>query len=732
MPVLPTCVSDTGQTYTVGGTLSGLTSGTVILVDSTVVGKSQVSLSSNGNFSFGARLYHGEAYSVSIESAPVNQMCTVSSPSGTVESQNVTTVAVNCAPIVADTNVLTYHNDGNRTGWNKTETTLTTANVSSAAFGLLAPVQLDEQSDTQPLVVTDPSVVRALGAAVAVVYVATEANTIFAIDSLTGKVLNQANFGPAVPTPLGCTNTPLVGINGTPVIDPASQTLYFITYTQSGDSQIHQIHAVDLVTLQDKGTSPLQILPVVHLPSGQVVTFDSHVQRQRAALLLLSNTIYAGFASYCDFSGSESRGWVVSFSTNPMLLQNAFLTNSLDPGGFLLSSVWMSGYGIATDATDVYFATGNSAGGTFDPTKNLTESAIKVSPSLVLLDSFTPKNVDFLNGNNWCFIICEGSNDLDLAAGGLMVLPDQPGAVPHVAVIIGKDGRMWALNRDFMGGHPASGDLPSNVQIGKCWCGPSYFEMGVDSIGEVVTSAGNQLTTWRLAGPIQGGGNLSFPTFGQVVSDTIPDRTDQGAGFFTSVSSNGLDPSTSVIWAVERPTGPDNHVTLLAYGGNPARGTLPLLFQQRAGFWDADGNANIVPTVANGNVYVASDGVLEIFGLAAAAAAAGASPDLLKKQALDYHLAVVKKRPVERRAQYWGTLKSSDKSAMTLTLRDGHLLRVDISAAAKLERISDVAIGEAVHVVGRPNREGVFDAEAVLRAKTTPASWGEDRARPLP
>ena len=122
--------------------------------------------------------------------------------------------------------VTTYHYDNNRTGWNQSETVLTPANVGNA-FGLMRTVALDDQVDAQPLVV--PGVQITAGAYQGthdVVYVATEHNTVYAIDVHNGTVLLSPNFGPPVPHPLGCNNNgPNVGINSTPVIDLSSNQL---------------------------------------------------------------------------------------------------------------------------------------------------------------------------------------------------------------------------------------------------------------------------------------------------------------------------------------------------------------------------------------------------------------------------------------------------------------------------------------------------------------------------
>src|SRR5215467_14740687 len=78
--------------------------------------------------------------------------------------------------------VITYHNDNLRTGWNSNEQTLTPTNVKST-FALLHTVSLDEQVDAQPLVVPNQSITAgAHPGTYEVVYVATENNSIYAMD----------------------------------------------------------------------------------------------------------------------------------------------------------------------------------------------------------------------------------------------------------------------------------------------------------------------------------------------------------------------------------------------------------------------------------------------------------------------------------------------------------------------------------------------------------------------
>src|SRR3984893_19039223 len=139
-----------------------------------------------------------------------------------------TAIPVATAPALAQQfGVYTYHYDNLRTGWNPSETTLTPTNVGPTSFGVLAQVALDDQVDAQPLVVPNQQITAGpTPGAYQVVYVATEATTIYAIRASNGAVLLSRNLGTPVPKPLNCNNNgPNVGITSTPVIDVAAHTL---------------------------------------------------------------------------------------------------------------------------------------------------------------------------------------------------------------------------------------------------------------------------------------------------------------------------------------------------------------------------------------------------------------------------------------------------------------------------------------------------------------------------
>ena len=505
--------------------------------------------------------------------------------------------------VAGQTSITTYHYNNNRTGWNSAEAVLTPANVGGNSFGLLKSVTLDDQVDAQPLVV--PGVQITAGSYPGmhdVVYVATGSNTVYAIDVHSGTVLLSPNFGTPVPHPLGCTNNgPNVGITSTPVIDLSSNTMYAMMYTRGSTGPAYHLHALDLGSLTDR-MKPRLVTASHTLSDGTTFTFNATYQRQRPALLLADGAIYAGFGSFCDYSANVSRGWLLGwkaptlepFSANQLIDQLATA-----PDSFFLSSIWMSGYGPATDHSgNILFVTGNSdySGTTYNGVTNIQESVVKVSPTLTtVLDLFTPSDQANLD-----------EYDTDFGSGGVLVLPDQPGPTPHLAVAAGKDGNMYLMNEDDLGGYSSeSNNVLGTYSIGGCWCGQSYLA-GPDGTAAVVSSGGQSVIVWGLQ---------TSPAVKLVKLAESPSLGGtQSPGFFTSISSNGVgDP---IIWALSRPqNGSGFPIYLYAFGGQPSH-TLKTLFKGVAGYWpNVGGDSNQVPVVANGQVFVASNKQLQIFGL---------------------------------------------------------------------------------------------------------------------
>jgi hypothetical protein len=606
-------------------------------------------------------------------------------------------------------NVTTYHYDNYRTGWNPIEPFLTASRVKSAQFGMIATRKLDDQVDAQPLVLGSQRVGG--HSAREIVYVATESNTIYAIDANTGKIMLQQNFGTPVPytaLPGGCNNNgPNIGINSTPVIDPATNTLYVVTDTYESNQAVYRIHALDPGTLTDKVT-PVVVSASGLLSDGSTYNFNAFASRLRAALLIANGNVYAGFASYCDIDADQSRGWVLGWNLNTLTpLAGNQLNNKLaqSTDNFFLTSIWMSGYGLAASPSgDIYFVTGNSdySGDSYDKVKNIAESVVQLSGDLTTVKSFyTPYgDLGWQNLDMW---------DADFGSGGAMLLPPQDGQQHNILVAAGKVGVMYVLNADDLNNGKAKGGKAfSTADVGSCWCGPSYYE--ASDGGRVVSSGNNTVGVWK----VQAGG--AHP---KLVLKKQPGGVDgaQFPGFFTSVSSNGALKGTAVIWAVGRPTDNDPaHVSLYAF--NPDKeGTL---FSDVAGSWpNTGGDSNIVPVVANGKVYVATDQALAIFGMLPAGAK---HPVLPAVSHADMRIALA---PGVH--EIYGKVLNVDGTAVVIRKRNGDTAIIDASLAKSKFDFAHPWVGHALMARGKFDAEGVMRASAVFHAKDSQKMWQSDR-----
>jgi hypothetical protein len=577
------------------------------------------------------------------------------------------------APTLPKGAVLTWHNDNFRTGWQQQETILTTSNVST--LGIAHSVTLLDQVDAQPLVI--PGFINGHDIA----FVADESNNVYQIDgnasANTNPILKQVNLGTHVPRPLGCANNgPDVGITGTPVIDWASQTLFVIAYVNvNNTTPTYFLHALNLNTLADK-VSPLTVAASHTLTNGSAFAFNATVQRQRAALLFANGNVYAAFGSFCDDDSSLSRGWLLGWSWNGTTLK-ALGANQLDdrqsssaktssgaPTNVFLDSIWMSGAGPASDESgNLIFSTGNSdsafglgkaatstwidtvpCSGTATGTdstvhcSNIQESVVKITGDLTTITGIFSPTATTFNPTT----LTMDNNDLDLGSGGVLVVPQQRPGGPSLAATAGKDGRLFLFDRSSTA--TAGMKLLQMHQGGDCWCAPSYFA-GPDNLTRMVTSqgvpgqnidiGGEQLQTFHI---------FPSPSLTPAGSTTLI-TSGQDPGFFTSVSCNGPGSfgtctDMPIIWAVSRPVSTSSPgVNLYAFQALKVNSNDPgytvLFGPTQVGSWpNINANANIVPTVSNGRVYVASNKLLTILKVggtgpvaAAAVAAAEVAPD---------------------------------------------------------------------------------------------------------
>ncbi len=522
---------------------------------------------------------------------------TVTNAVNIATSQTVT-LTVNAVQ-TSTVNVLTYHNDVARTGQNLSESTLTTANVKSANFGLVGNLAVDGLVDAEPLYVSNLTLA---GGVHNVVYVVTENDSVYAFDADTFTQLWHASVLGANETASdnrGCGQvSPIIGITSTPVIDLSAGThgeIFLVAMSlDNGGSYYQRLHALDLTTGGETGSSPVSIQATFPMTNG-ATTFDPKQYKDRAALLLSHGVIYTTWASHCD--DGPYTGWVIAY--NETTLARSGVLDVTPNGGD--GAIWMAGDGPAADSSgNLYLLDGN---GTFDDTLNSNgfpehgdygNAFIKISTAgnnLSVADYFTMFNTD-----------SESNADEDLGSGGEMLLPDLQdgqGNTWQLAVGAGKDGHIYVANRNLMGKFNTNNDsaiyqeIDSNGLSGGVWSMPAYFN-NVVYYGAV----GDHLRAFSISNAKLGtpAGSMSAESFGY-------------PGTTPSISANGT--ANGIVWAVENNGGGVLH----AYDATNL-GTELYNSNQAANNRDhfAD-NKFITPMIANGKVYVGTPNSVAVFGL---------------------------------------------------------------------------------------------------------------------
>jgi hypothetical protein len=486
----------------------------------------------------------------------------------------------------AQTPFPTSRNDNARDGANTNETLLTPANVSANSFGHLFSTPVDYVVMGQPLFM--PNVNIPGQGMHNVVYVATAADSVYAIDADTGAQLWYASmlYGGATAgvqyLPCSYGGFKQQGIIGTPAIDPTTNTIYLVAKTVLNGTVRDHLHALDIATGNEQPGSPVEIAATVTSNAGNVATFNSYYEMNRPGLLLLNGVVYIGFGG--NGCNGDDYGWVISYDAASLTQLSAFNT-SPDYG---LVSIWQAGSGLAADeAGNVFVETAEAGAHGYDvPSGGQTfcNSVLKLSPDLALADYFTPWNVAYL-----------GAHDFDMSSAGSIVLPDQEGAYPHEVVASGKQGIVYVLDRDNMGMFSANDSqiiqefalVPGStkdVQFGS----PAYWN-------NTVYFAPN-------GSPI-----LAFPLSSGLLGTPLQTSLELSGSHSPSISANGN--SNGILWVISGHTVPQ----LFAFDAVSLR---PLY---RTGENKSDKLPQVghfaVQTVANGKVYVATLNSLEAYAL---------------------------------------------------------------------------------------------------------------------
>jgi hypothetical protein len=500
-------------------------------------------------------------------------------------------------PLIAQVDVLTYQYDNTRAGANLNEVVLTPANVNFNQFGKLFSHSVDGYIYGQPLYLAG---VNIAGNVHNVVFVATEHDSVYAFDADSNVDANAAplwsvNFlnPPAITSvpadDVQCDQiVPEIGITSTPVIDPATGTIYVVAMTKINGvttSYMHQLHALDVTSGAERPGSPVTIQASVPgtAEGGDTIVFSPIRYKQRPGLLLLNGVVYTAWSSHCD--GYSYHGWLIGYDAQT--LQQVAVYNNTPNGN--AGSFWAGGAGPAADSDgNIYLVAGN---GTFDARfggVDLGESYIKLSSvgGLQVLDYFAPFNVDDLN-----------DNDTDVGSTGVALLPDDAGSAdhPHLMVGLGKEGRVYVLDRDNLGMWQPGSDSQIVASLldetGGQFGNPAYFNQTVYFCG-----SGNNLTAFAMSNA--------------TLSQTPTSRSQEYfsyPGCVPTISANGS--SNGIAWILE------SSGTLRAYDASNLANELYNSNQKLPS--DALGRyvKFTVPMVANGKVYAGTQSALVVYGL---------------------------------------------------------------------------------------------------------------------
>jgi outer membrane protein assembly factor BamB len=314
------------------------------------------------------------------------------------------------------------------------------------------------QSDISGHVYAQPIYWRAAGDAKGMLIVATENDTVYALDADTGATLWRTEVGkPVQRSSLRCGNVNPLGITGTPVIDARRGTVYFDAMVSEQDRPQHLIFAL---TLRDGSIRPGWPVSVAPALDRQGMRFNARDQNERGALAIAGDRVYVPYGGHWGDCG-DYHGWVVGVALDKPEDVAAWATRARGGG------VWAPG-GISTDGRSLFVTTGN----TMDA-KQWSDGEAAFRLGLDLKRSDRPS--DYFAPRDWAAL-----DDADLDLGGtnpmLLDVPSGGGTRP-LLLALGKDGKAYLLDRNNLGG--IGGALAvENVSTGPIRTAPAAFRSG--------------------------------------------------------------------------------------------------------------------------------------------------------------------------------------------------------------------------------------------------------------
>jgi len=514
-------------------------------------------------------------------------------------------VALLCLPSSAfpAINVLTWHNDLARTGQNLKEIQLTPVNVNFDSFGKLFQINVDGKVDAQPLIVSNVSIPNR--GAHNVVIITTEHDTVYCCDADFGTVLWRKSMLRSGETPSdsrGCDQVvPEIGITATPVIDLLTGphgTIYVVAMSKNATSYFQRIHALDLTTGAEQFGGPVAITATYpgtgdnNNGQGQVV-FDPSQYKERCGLVLAGGIVYTFWASHCD--QRPYTGWVIGYNKNTLAQVRVL---NLTPNGND-GAVWGDGAAPAVDGTGkIYALVGN---GTFETSldANGFPSKSDFGNCIVKLSANQPFRVS----DYWTMFntVAESKVDQDLGSGGAVLLPpmiDVNGLTRNLVAGAGKDKHIYIADRNNLGKFNPNSNATLYQDVRGALAGP-VFSVPAYFNGHLYYGAvGDRLKSFALSNARL----VTLPSSQSAMTFSYPGTTP-------SVSANGT--ANAIVWATS------NATPAVLYAFDATNLAKQLYSSKDAGSRDTFGNGNkfIVPTVANGKVYVGTTSSVGVFGL---------------------------------------------------------------------------------------------------------------------
>jgi hypothetical protein len=505
--------------------------------------------------------------------------------------------------------VPTWRYDLTHSGQNTNETALTPANVNVNSFGLLFTQPLDGNMYAQPLYV--PGLKMVDGEVHNVLFVATEHDSLYAFDADSNGGANanpiwqasmlSTSHGAAA----GATTVPWspalaediepeIGITGTPVINPATNTMYVVAASEEGGQYRIRLHAINILNGAEQPNSPVLIQATVagtgNGSSGGTLSFSPYWQNQRAALAYYNGYVYIAFASHGD--NGPYHGWIFAYNGTTMAQSDVFC---LTPDG-VGAGIWAAGAGLPIDnggtAGRLYMVSGNGTYGSGEYGESIVNFSLaggKLTPT----DSFTAFNQAKLT-----------QSDLDQGSGGILMVPDEGGANANILINVGKEGRILVLNRNHLGGYAAGASSNTNILqdiLGATkglWNTSAYWNGNVYMWGNGDVPKLFELNSGVLS---------TTPSSEGTITSLFP-----GASF--SISSNGTQ--DGIAWAV-RSDQYTTHGQEVMYAWNANDLSTPLYATNTNAARDSAGKAMkfAIPMVTNGKVYLVAAHQVDVYGL---------------------------------------------------------------------------------------------------------------------